>query len=57
MSAEQKLTDFDYFQISNIQRIGDKLRIRLLAEKKPAENAKRVAAGLEDVFLYYFGLP
>ena len=52
MSAEQKLTDFDYFQISNIQRIGDKLRIRLLAEKKPAENAKRVAAGLEDVFLY-----
>ena len=57
MSAEQKLTDFDYFQISNIQRIGDKLRIRLLAEKKPAETAKRVAAGLEDVFLYYFGLP
>ena len=57
LSAEQKLTDFDYFQISNIQRIGDKLRIRLLAEKKPAENAKRVAAGLEDVFLYYFGLP
>ena len=57
LSAEQKLTDFDYFQISNIQRIGDRLRIRLLAEKKPAENAKRVAAGLEDVFLYYFGLP
>ena len=57
LSAEQKLTDFDHFQISNIQRIGDKLHIRLLAEKKPAENAKRVAAGLEDVFLYYFGLP
>lgn len=57
LSAEQKLTDFDYFQISNIQRIGDRLRIRLLAEKKPAENAEKVAAGLEDVFLYYFGLP
>lgn len=57
LSAEQKLTDFDRFQISNIQRIGDKLYIRLLAEKKPAENAEVVAAGLEDVFLYYFGLP
>ncbi len=57
LSAEQKLTDFDHFQISNIQRIGDKLHIRLLAEKKPAENAEGVAAGLEDVFLYYFGLP
>lgn len=57
LSAEQKLTDFDHFQISNIQRIGDKLHIRLLAEKKPTENAEGVAAGLEDVFLYYFGLP
>lgn len=57
LSAEQKLTDFGHFQISNIQRIGDKLRIRLLAEKKPAENAEGAAAGLEDVFLYYFGLP
>ena len=57
LSAEQKLPDVDYFQISNIQSIGDRLRIRLLAEKKPAENAERVAAGLEDVFLYYFGLP
>ena len=37
LSAEQKLPDVDYFQISNIQSIGDRLRIRLLAEKKPAE--------------------
>lgn len=55
LSADQKLTEFDHFQISNLQRIDDRLRIRLLAEKKPAEDAVEAAANLEDVFLYYFG--
>lgn len=55
LTEEQKLSDFNGYQISNVQRNGNELHIRLLAEKKPVENATLVSAGLEDVFLYYFG--
>ena len=57
LNGQQKLSDFNKYHICNMQRNREELHIRLLAEKKPVENAIMVSASLEDVFLYYFGLP
>lgn len=57
LTEDRKLTEYDCFQISNMQRNDNKLHIRLLADEKPDDNAVPVVANLEDVFLYYFGIP
>lgn len=56
LTENQKLTDYARYQISNVQRNGNRLKIRILSEKS-TENAIPVQASLEDVFLYYFGMP
>lgn len=55
LTEEQKMADYARYQISNVQRNGNRLVLRLLSEEKPTENATAVPASLEDVFLYYFG--
>lgn len=46
---------FDDLQISNMQRQGDKIMMRIISEKQPDKWAVTVKPNLEDVFLYYFG--
>lgn len=43
------------YKISNIRRAEGKIKLRVLSEEKPQENAVLMQANLEDVFLYYFG--
>lgn len=46
---------FDDLKISNMQRQGDQIVMRIIAEEQPDRAATVVKPGLEDVFLYYFG--
>jgi len=55
LKSQQELKLFDHCLISNVQRNGETLCIRLLARKSPREGACLVPATLEDVFLYHFG--
>lgn len=43
------------YVVGNVQRKGDKLEARIIAEAKPAELAAAQAPRLEDIYLYYFG--
>ncbi len=43
------------YKISNIRRLEGKIKLRVLSEEKPRDDAVLVTANLEDVFLYYFG--
>ena len=43
------------YKISNIRRAEGKIKLRVLSEEKPRDDAALVTANLEDVFLYYFG--
>ncbi len=43
------------YKISNIRRAEGRIKLRVLSEEKPREDAALVTANLEDVFLYYFG--
>lgn len=42
-------------QISNMQRQGEQISLRIIAEEQPDATAVAVKPNLEDVFLYYFG--
>lgn len=44
----------EQYPIINIRQDGNKVFLRLVAEKKPCENATSVLATLEDLYLYYF---
>ena len=43
------------FKVSNVKTIPGGAEIRIISRKQPTENAIRIDATLEDVFLYYFG--
>lgn len=43
------------YKISNIRRAEGKIKLRVLSEEKPRQDAVLAAANLEDVFLCYFG--
>lgn len=43
------------YQVSNLKTEHDGVELRIIAKKRPAEDAVLVDANLEDVFLYYFG--
>lgn len=44
---------YEKYNISNMQREGGNLHLRVLSEKPPKEEAIMAAPNLEDVFLYY----
>ena len=46
---------FDDLKISNMQRQGEQIMLRMIAEEQPDSAAVPVKPNLEDVFLYYFG--
>lgn len=48
-------TLFDDLKISNMQRQGNQVVMRVIAEEQPNSAATVVKPNLEDVFLYYFG--
>ena len=48
------ITRFDDLKISNMQRHGDQIALRMIAEEQPDSAAVAVKPNLEDVFLYYF---
>lgn len=54
LQSDADLAKYDALHISNMQRIDQLLRLRLIAENKPDENAQPVQANLDDVFLYHF---
>ena len=43
------------YKISNMKSETNQVMLRIISHEKPVENAMRVEASLEDVFLYYFG--
>ena len=43
------------YKISNMKSETNQVMLRIISHEKPGENAMRVEASLEDVFLYYFG--
>lgn len=43
------------YNIINVREENEGTYIRLVSENKPTENANLVNAGLEDLYLYYFG--
>lgn len=43
------------YKVGNIQRNETGIRLRLISEIKPTDQALEVPATLEDVYLYYFG--
>jgi ABC-2 type transport system ATP-binding protein len=53
VSDTEALTRFDEYKISNMQRFGENITLRLIAEERPDETAIRLQPNLEDVFLYY----
>lgn len=50
-----EFSQFNDKQISNMQRQGDQISMRIIAEERPETTAIAVKPSLEDVFLYYFG--
>lgn len=55
-TGEQEiLKEFGCFKISNMQREGEKLTLRILSDRCPSPSAVQVSPNLEDVFLYYLG--
>ena len=50
------VSDFmEKYKISNMKSETNQVMLRIISHEKPVENAMRVEASLEDVFLYYFG--
>lgn len=56
-SENESLESYERYMISNMQRDGKNLNIRILAEEQPFDNALMVTPNLEDVFLYYNSIP
>ena len=43
------------FSVVNLHHENDMVRLRMIEETAPGEDAQMVEPGLEDLFLYYFG--
>ena len=53
---KNRVFDFmEKYKISNMKSEINQIMLRIISHEKPVENAMRVEASLEDVFLYYFG--
>lgn len=53
---KNRVFDFmEKYKISNMKSEINQVMLRIISHEKPVENAMRVEASLEDVFLYYFG--
>ena len=53
---KNRVSDFmEKYKISNMKSDINQIMLRIISHEKPVENAMRVEASLEDVFLYYFG--
>jgi ABC-2 type transport system ATP-binding protein len=52
---QEFLNRFAGFHISNMQREGEKLILRILSDTPPTPSAVQVLPNLEDVFLFHFG--
>lgn len=53
---KNRVSDFmEKYKISNMKSEINQVMLRIISHEKPVENAMRVEASLEDVFLYYFG--
>ena len=53
---KNRVSDFmEKYKISNTKSEINQVMLRIISHEKPVENAMRVEASLEDVFLYYFG--
>lgn len=44
-----------HFSVVNLHHEGDKVKLRIVAEKKPSDDAVMVTPSLEDLFMYHFG--
>lgn len=54
--SKNRVSDFmEKYKISNMKSEINQVMLRIISHEKPVENAMRVEASLEDVFLYYFG--
>lgn len=53
---KNRVSDFmEKYKISNMKSEINQIMLRIISHEKPVENAMRVEASLEDIFLYYFG--
>ena len=53
---KNRVSDFmEKYKIPNMKSEINQIMLRIISHEKPVENAMRVEASLEDVFLYYFG--
>lgn len=53
---KNRVSDFmEKYKIYNMKSEINQIMLRIISHEKPVENAMRVEASLEDVFLYYFG--
>lgn len=53
---KNRVSDFmEKYKISNMKSEINQIMLRIISHEKPVENAMRIEASLEDVFLYYFG--
>ena len=53
---KNRVSDFmEKYKISNMKSEINQIMLRIISHENPVENAMRVEASLEDVFLYYFG--
>ncbi|CCK20489.1 ABC transporter ATP-binding protein [Lactococcus laudensis] len=53
--AAQELRAFeDQYMVANFHHEGERVRLRLIAESQPTENAQPLTPTLEDLYLYHF---
>lgn len=52
---ERKVNEYrTHFSVVNLHHEGDKVRLRIVDEKKPSDDAVMVTPSLEDLFMYHF---
>ncbi|MBM7660267.1 ABC-type multidrug transport system ATPase subunit [Bacillus mesophilus] len=44
----------EHFKVGNINRVENRVQLRMLSDTKPNEEAKKEVPNLEDLYLYYF---
>lgn len=55
VSGNEELKEYSNYKISNMQRKGEDINLRIISDEKPKGAAVNIKPNLEDVFLYYFG--
>ena len=49
----EELKKYEKYKISNMQRHENRIKLRIISDEAPSDNATVLKANLEDVFLYY----